>query len=315
MKLEDLEFEEVAAEVLDDLTIERQEFEAYPEPIRGYAKALFDAMSTANAHMVHYAEDTPETIAAMSREEARDSAQAANRDLKAISEARKNLKAEWSTPITKLEGKLKTAIKPLEDIQAAYKARQTQAEDEEKAAKAQELRSYYEDLAPFLALPLEGQSRALVPYERIAESKWGNRTATIKACKEEMEAKVERIASNQKTLEAMDLKHRDEVMTEFWRTLDLESAVSKDRELTEYEDMRRGLESKQEAAANEAREAFEQEAVTQQEAAEHCKHAPKPPLYSWVMRFKATETQRASLIAAAKQLGITGTIKQEANNG
>lgn len=299
MKTDKLDFVEV--EVLDDMAIERREFDAYPEPIRGYAKALFDAVSTANAHMARYAEDTPEDIAAMSRKEARDSAQAANRDLKAIGEARKNLKAEWSAPITKLEGKLKTAIKPLEDIQAAYKARQMQAEDEEKAAKAQELREYYEDLAPFLALPLEGQNKALVPYERIADPKWGNRTASIKTCKEEIDAAVERIASNQKMLEGMGLKHCGEAMTEYWRTLDLEAAISKERELTEYEDMRRGLESKQEAAARE----YEREAMGQKGL----------QAYNWVMRFTATEEQQASLVTFAKQLDITGTVKKEKSNG
>lgn len=314
MKLEELEFEEVSAEVLEDLAVERQEFEAYPEPIKGYAKALFDAMSAADANMRHYAEDTPEGIAAMSHAEAKASAQAANRDLKAIGEARKNLKAEYTKPITRLEAKLKTVLQPLERKQAEYKARQDQAEAEERAAKMAELREFYESLAPFIALPLEGQSGALVPFERITNPKWGNRTMQLTKCQEEIEATVERIAGNQKTLEAMELKHRAEVMTEFWRTLDLEAAVNKDQELTRYDEMRRGLESKQEAAAAEIRAEFDETEVAQADAAEHCKPSKPDAVRTWQMTFKATATQKQALIAALRQLDIHGTMKEVRND-
>ena len=310
MKAQELEFEEVTAEVIDDeLSIIRQTFDAMPAPLNELASALFNAVSIAQAN-AERDQITDEQMANISHAEAKNFAQGVNRDIKAVSEARKALKNAYTKPVNDLEARIKTVMQPIETLQTRYKARQDAAEEEERNAKMAQLRETYEGIAPFLALPLEGQTKALVPFERVAEGKkWGNRTMQLKKCEEELEQAVEAIAGNQKTLEGMDLSHRDEAMNEFWRTLSLGAAITRDRELAEIEQRRKALESAQEWHVAETRAEMDAQEVTAEEAATGYAEKPAPEVKRWQMTFAATEIQKQQFIQFAKQLGIKGTIR------
>ncbi len=308
--MKEVKFEEVTAEVIDDeLAVMRQTFDAMPAPLNELARSLFNAVSIAQAN-AERDQIADEQLANISQAEAKNFAQGINRDLKAVSESRKALKNAYTKPISNLEARLKTVLQPIEELQDRYKARQEEAELEERNAKMAELREFYEGIAPFLALPLEGQTQALVPFERIAEGKkWGNRTMNVKKCEEELEQAVEAIAGNQKTLEGMELAFRNEAMNEFWRTLSLEAAINRDRELADIEQRRRALESAQEWHAAEARAEMDAQGVTAEEAAAGYAEKPAPAVHDWQMTFKATDIQKQQLIQFAKQLGIKGKVR------
>ncbi len=305
--MKEVKFEEVTAEVIDDeLSVMRQMFDAMPAPLNELARSLFNAVSIAQAN-AERDQIADEQLANISQAEAKNFAQGINRDLRAVSESRKALKNAYIKPISDLEAHLKTALQPIEEQRDGYKARQEEAELEERNAKMAELREFYEGIAPFLALPLEGQTQALVPFERIAEGKkWGNRTMNVKKCEEELEQAVEAIACNQQTLEGMELAFRNEAMNEFWRTLSLEAAINRDRELADIEQRRRALESAQEWHAAEARAEMDAQEVTAEEAAAGYAERPAPAVHKWRIIFTATDIQMQQLIQFAKQLGIKG---------
>lgn len=303
--MKEVKFEEVTAEVIDDeLSVMRQTFDAMPAPLNELARSLFNAVSIAQAN-AERDQITDEQLASISQAEAKNFAQGINRDLKAVSESRKALKSAYTKPISDLEARLKTVLQPIEEQRDGYKARQEEAELEERNAKMAKLREFYEGIAPFLALPLEWQTQALVPFERIAEGKkWGNRTMNVKKCEEELEQAVEAIAGNQKTLEGMELAFRNEAMNEFWRTLSLEAAINRDRELADIEQRRWALESAQKWHAAEARAEMDAQGVTAEEAAAGYAEKPASAVHKWRIIFTGTDIQMQQLIQFAKQLGI-----------
>ena len=313
MSAKPLQFEEVEAEVVESsLAISEQEFAIDPLVIKQDIEELCRSINKALRSVEELAIEDEE-LAKLDQAVAKNFATSLNRDLKDVADKRKKLKADCTQPVADMEAKLKAVMAPAEELQLRYRNRQAEAEAQERQAKLAALRQYYEDLAPMIALPLEGCDRPLVPFERIANPKWGNKTMSVKKCEQEIDEIADDIASKQATVDGMTFSHPEDARAAFWASLSIEAAVTRDQELTAQEQRRAALEAAQREreAARVKPEHFEQVQVSQAEAAEHCKPAEPEPKYMYTFTVHMTQTQRVHLIQWMKQQGIHGTFRKE----
>lgn len=310
MDAKTLEFQEVEAEVVEhELAISEAEFAIDPLLIKQDIEELCRAINKALRSADELAIDDGE-LAKLDLALAKNFATSLNRDIKGVSDRRKKLKADCTQPVADMEAKLKAVMAPVDQLQLRYRNRQAEAETQEKQAKMAALKAYYEELAPFIAMPLDRCDRPLVPFERIANPKWGNKTMSAKKCEQEIDELVEDIAAKQKAVEGMQFAHPEDARAAFWATLSIEAAVTRDQELTAQDERRAALEKAQQQAVEKA-QSFDRTEVTQQEAADHCKPAEPEQESQYVFTARMTPTQKTQLIRFMRQLGIHGTFRKE----
>lgn len=138
---------------------------------------------------------------------------------KQIDEKRKFYKNEYLLPLNAFEAdcnqvrdKIKAVANRLNDVEK-------QADEARKERKREDLKSYYEGYAGVLA--------DVVPYERIEDSKWLNKQPVLEKARLELEAKVNKVASDWETLKSQDLGgYYQQAEVAFFNTLDLGAAIS-----------------------------------------------------------------------------------------
>lgn len=167
--------------------------------------------------------------------------------------ARLKFSKEWKKPLAEAEARFRAELEPARDLHARYRARRVELDELEREARRDRLRAYYEGMAPMIALPLDGQDRALVPFERILDEKWLNRSAKEPAAEAEIDARCASIAEGERSLDGLGLAHAAEAKAAYWETLDLQAAIARDRELTAAEERARALEAERAAQAERER--------------------------------------------------------------
>lgn len=315
--------ETVQAEVIEnDLAITEQEFAIDLGIIADDINQICKALSKAETSR-RQLEITDDELQALDYSVAKNFATSLNKDIAEVDGLRKKLKSDFTQPMTDTEAKIKAFMRPVVELQAKYKAQQTLAEDIEKAAKLDDLRSYYEELAPFIALPLEGQTRALVPFERIENPKWSNRTFALTKAQQEIEERVTAIAQQQALLEATALEYRDEAMAEYWETLSVEAALNRDRQLIDQAARARALQEEQqrlkeereaqqreqERIVAERRAEFDAIVVTPMEAVEPAP-AEDDVMHEYRITVRITNAKKKEFLKAMADLGIKGTMRR-----
>lgn len=150
---------------------------------------------------------------------------------KEIEERRKAVKREYSRPLDAFEKRCKQITAIIDEAADGIKAQLDQAEEERKAAAFARLQDHYEGFAGLLA--------PVVPYERLHEPQWLNKTfGEVKAFRA-LEEKVSKLAGEWETLKSQfgGTPYYEEAERELFRTLDLGSAVTAARK-AEEEDAR-----------------------------------------------------------------------------
>lgn len=142
---------------------------------------------------------------------------------KELDERRKAVKREYLVPLNAFEDRANAITGAIKAVSARLDEVVKTAEQAEKDAKEQELRDHYEAYAGLLV--------PVVPYERIADPKWLNRTTKLLKAMDELEAKVDRIAKDWDALKNLDIVHRDEAEARFFETLDLGAAIARNAEI------------------------------------------------------------------------------------
>ena len=167
----------------------------------------------------------------------------------------------------------------------------------------------------------------VVPYERLHEDQWLNKTFGEIKAQQALEAKVSDVARDWETLKAQQetMPHYADAEREFFRTLDLGAALNAAR-LADEED-RRIAELKAAMAPEPEPEPVsepEPEPVSEPEPEPMPAPAPMPapmpaptpapvaePLEAWTVEVpSATRSQMERLASALKAQGITGSIRR-----
>ena len=148
-----------------------------------------------------------------------------NGAINSLEDRRKAIKRAYSKPLTDFEGDLKLRINRLKEASATYTKAINTADEIARSKRAAVLEEAYHDMAPALV--------PVVPWERIYEKTWTNKTHGEVRAKEDLAAKVAKIAADWETLKGLGLENQEEAEIEFFQTLDLSSAITHAKEALE----------------------------------------------------------------------------------
>lgn len=220
---------------------------------------------------------------------------------KEIDERRKAVKREYNKPLDAFERRCKQITAIIDESSDAIKAQLDEAEQARKDALYSRLQQHYEEFAELLA--------PVVPYERLHEAQWLNKTFGEIKAQQALEAKVSDVARDWETLKAQQeaMPHYADAEREFFRTLDLGAALNAAR-LADEEDRR--IAELKEAMAPEP----EPMPVPVPMPAPMPTPMPAPvaePLEAWTVEVpSATRSQMQALASLLKAQGITGSIRR-----
>lgn len=213
-----------------------------------------------------------------------------------IEERRKAVKREYNKPLAAFEKRCKEITSIIDGASDGIKAQLDEAEERRKAGARAALEAHYREFAELLA--------PVVPYERLHDDKWLNKSFGEVKAKKALEEKVSAVARDWDTLKAQrdSMAHYEVAERELFRTLDLGSALNAARAADE-EDARI-------AAMREVVESKPAPRPAPRRRAEPAA-APRPELScAWTVEIpSATRSQMELLAAALRERGITGTIK------
>lgn len=238
---------------------------------------------------------------------------------KEIDERRKAVKREYNKPLDAFERRCKQITAIIDESTDAIKAQLDEAEQTRKDALYSRLQQHYEEFAGLLA--------PVVPYERLHEPQWLNKTFGEIKAQQALEAKVSDVARDWETLKAQQeaMPHYADAEREFFRTLDLGAALNAAR-LADEEDQRIA-ELKAATAPEPEPEPTpepEPEPIEIPEPEPMPAPAPMPtpmpapmpapvaePLEAWTVEVpSATRSQMQALASLLKAQEITGSIRR-----
>lgn len=232
---------------------------------------------------------------------------------KEIEERRKAVKREYNKPLDAFERRCKQITAIIDESTDAIKAQLDEAEQARKDALYSRLQQHYEEFAGLLV--------PVVPYERLHEAQWLNKTFGEIKAQQALEAKVSDVARDWETLKAQQetMAHYADAEREFFRTLDLGAALNAAR-LSDEED-RRIAELKAAMAPEpepEPEPMPEPEPEPMPAPAPMTAPMPAPmpapvaePLGAWTVEVpSATRSQMQALASLLKAQGITGSIRR-----
>lgn len=232
---------------------------------------------------------------------------------KEIDERRKAVKREYSKPLDAFEKRCKQITAIIDESTDAIKAQLDEAEQTRKDALYSRLQQHYEEFAGLLA--------PVVPYERLHEPQWLNKTFGEIKAQQALEAKVSDVARDWETLKAQQeaMPHYADAEREFFRTLDLGAALNAAR-LADEEDQRIAELKAAMAPEPEPEPMPEPEPEPIEIPAPVPMSAPMPapmpapvaePLEAWTVEVpRATRSQMQALASLLKAQGITGSIRR-----
>lgn len=238
---------------------------------------------------------------------------------KEIDERRKAVKREYNKPLDAFERRCKQITAIIDESTDAIKAQLDEAEQTREDALYSRLQQHYEEFAGLLA--------PVVPYERLHEPQWLNKTFGEIKAQQALEAKVSDVARDWETLKAQQeaMPHYADAEREFFRTLDLGAALNAAR-LADEEDQRIAELKAAMAPEPEPEPMPEPEPEPVEVPEPEPMPAPAPmlapmpapmpapvaePLEAWTVEVpSATRSQMQALASTLKAQGITGSIRR-----
>ena len=223
------------------------------------------------------------------------------KELKAPIEAeRKRIKRAYEAPLKEFEGKVKGITSKIDDARAAIKAQVDEADARFREARRAILMEEYEGCA--------GPIADVIPFSAVLEDAWLNRSTVEAKAVSALYAKVEGALKGYKTLQARELRHKDEVMKRYADTLDPIAALELEDQLGERDREMAEFKAAQEAARLAAERRREPEPAQEPEpVAEQPAEAPAPVCrWSLAMEFQGTSAFAKEVAATLRGLGLTG---------
>ena len=214
----------------------------------------------------------------------------------------------YSEPLNLFKDRKKSILSKLDSTYRSLKDCEDQADEARRDWIKDQLKEHYESYAGILI--------DVVPYEKIHDNKWTNKTFGEKKAEQELEAKVDQIASDWITLKDANLEYYNEAEAYFFETLNLGEAIAKAKSLADQK--RKIAEMKSEIAEYQQEEPVHVEAPIQvkepvpvlpveQPKQVVQEEVPKP----WVILIKeATYSQCMKAGKLLREAGITGVFKQ-----
>lgn len=290
---EESKAEEVVAEVIEEQEASSLIVTYAPSSI----EANFDALEKRVRKTVElYKGATYDLTKADKIKEAKNDRSYLNGLKSEIEERRKAVKREYNKPLAAFEKRCKEITSIIDGASDGIKAQLDEAEERRRAGARAALEAHYREFAELL--------EPVVPYERLHDDKWLNKSFGEVKAKKALEEKVSAVARDWDTLKAQrdSMAHYEVAERELFRTLDLGSALNAARAADE-EDARI-------AAMREAVESKPAPRPAPRRRAEPAVAARPEPSCAWTVEIpSATRSQMEQLAAALRERGITGTIR------
>ena len=240
------------------------------------------------------------------------------KEIAAIDSDRKSMTSTLENAINRFKAHAAEAIGELTALESAYKSNITDYEDRWESTRRTTLQEEYETYAPDIALPLDGQQTALVPFELLlkrfgTEGKWLNRSTNERAAVEHLRKCIDRVANDIKNINAteMDDRERVEVKGDYFSTLEFENTMSAMIRRRIQRDKTEQLEREQQERERQWQE--QQQAAPQPpQTATEPQTAPQAtePVMKLIIEVEVTPTQRGNLLSWLKANNIHGVLKR-----
>lgn len=255
--------------------------------------------------------------------DAKDYRAGMNRALKQVEAERKRVKVAWTAPLTTFEAEVKSATRELTELRDRTDALIKGYEAEQRKAKEERLRAYWEKRYPRYALCMEGDP--LVPFERVFDPDWVKRMGEVaddSKAVADMDGMAVRLAEAEDAInETLYPAIRPLALSELYRTLDPVAAMraAKAEEIRQRDAVRaNGLEpdGTRPGEVPEAR----QEPPSAPAGPEPVQTAPEPetaPQAGAQARYQiliecATEAEKDRVVGVMKGAGIHGRVRRVA---
>ena len=239
---------------------------------------------------------------------------------KEIDARRKAVKREYLKPLEAFEARANAVARLAKDASEAIKGQLDAAEEARRKRAYAALEAHYNEVAELLA--------PVVPYERIHDPKWLNKTFGEMRAKEAIEGRVAKIADDWGALKEMEgMPHYADAERTFFETLDLGAALGAARAAQAADDriaaMKAEMAQPEPAPAADPEPAAEPApAAPPAPAVTAPRRPPEPPAHAampaqdgaacpWVIVVpSATREQIVHAARAMAPYGVTGTLKR-----
>lgn len=175
---------------------------------------------------------------------------------KAISDRRIEVKNAVMAPYTQFEKEVKEVVSLIEKPMSMIDGQIKEYEERTKAEKKQKLEDFFREIST---------EYDFLTFDKVFEQKYLNTSVSLKKAKEDIQQKVERIATDYRSIDSFTSeKYRGAAKDVYTRTLNLSAALAEDKRLTEIDRKQEEERLRKEEEAERLREQEAQAAVEAQ---------------------------------------------------
>lgn len=222
----------------------------------------------------------------------------------AIDDRRKEVKKIINAPYAVFESEVKEILaliqKPIATIDRQVKT----FEDQQKEEKKKSIQAAYDEVI--------GDLSAVLPFEKVFDSRYLNQTYKLAAAQEEVRQKIDKVRTDLDTIDSLESKYRLNAKDVYIKTFDLSKALAENKRLSDLEakleaDKRRKAEEEAERQRREEeRRKAAQEEAERKRREEECRRAAQEE----AEQQKREEERRK----AAQEKARVESIQPEAEN-
>lgn len=164
-------------------------------------------------------------LSAMDYKDVKRFEQEISREIKEAEEARKTFKRRWQEPQKAVESAFKAAIEDTTGLHARYKTERTRRDAADAQARYDELDDAYHAFLEDNGLSTLADN---VPFERIFDKSWANRSTSAKKALDEMTERVSAIMADYRAVTEATYHYPDDAQRDFFECLSLREVVERD---------------------------------------------------------------------------------------
>lgn len=235
--------------------------------------------------------------------EAKEDRAALNKLREALESKRKEVKRECMAPYNDFEAKVKELVQlvdfPICAIDGQLRAFEERRREEKRAA----VLALYEEAV--------GELRELLPFERVWQDGWYNKSATMKKIKEEIDAALKKVSSDLEVLSTVESEFSEAVKIKYLERLDLNEALAerarlqeRARKLREYEEQQKRATAARQEPVQAACPEQTQEPARPEEPLQEAAEAREEKVYLLRFECQLTWNQAAELAEWFKSKNI-----------
>lgn len=224
--LEAIQSAEDGAEVVEAEVIEEEPQELSVGFQPGIINANFTALNAqVDAMLAKYEDWYPDPEKLDEVKDASRERKYLNSLAKQLDDKRKAVKREFTAPLEIFEQDVKGLCEKIKTVSGRLKEVEDAADQSRRDREEAELKEHYECFA--------GALLEVVPFEKILDPKWLNKSVNIQAAKQELEDKTLRIVQEWENLKALNLECLHEAEAYYFEHLDFGAAVAYAQKLAE----------------------------------------------------------------------------------